>query len=182
VNRDLVELAQGGDHDAFTALVLGLGDRLFRVAKLILRDVDQAEDAVQDALVRAWRELPRLRDPDRFDAWIRRMVVNACYDTARKQRRRVEVHVLPPAGESDRSNDLIVRERLEGAFRRLPVDQRAVLVLHHYIGLSLLEVAEAAGVPVGTAKSRLHYATRSMRAALDAEDRADPGVDRSRWA
>jgi RNA polymerase sigma-70 factor (ECF subfamily) len=182
VDRHLVEAARSGDHDAYAALVLGVGDHMFRVAKLILRDADQAEDAVQDALVRAWHELPRLRDPERFDAWVRRLVVNACYDAARRQRRRVEISIFPDIEAPDRTSELVARDTLDRAFRRLAVDQRAVLVLHHYLGLTSEEVAEAAGIPVGTAKSRIHYATRAMRAALEADDRTTPERDRSRPA
>jgi RNA polymerase sigma-70 factor (ECF subfamily) len=182
VNRELVEQAQRGDHDAFTALALAVGDRLFLVAKLILRDADRAEDAVQDALVRAWRELPRLRDPDRFEAWIRRMVVNGCYDESRRERRRVDIRLVPDPSVADRSSDVVVRERLGSGFQRLSIDQRAVLVLHHYVGLSLPEVAESVGAPLGTVKSRLHYATRAMRAALEADDRVSAVDDRSRLA
>lgn len=182
MDRDLVERARHGDDDAFRTLALGVGDRLFLVAKLILRDADRAEDAVQDTLVRAWRELPRLHDPDRFEAWIRRMVVNMCYDEARRERRRVEIRVLPAVAVSDRTSDMIVREQLDTGFRRLPVDQRAVLVLHHYLGLSLAEVADAVGAPLGTVKSRLHYAIQAMRAALEADERASASDDRSRSA
>ncbi len=182
MDRELVERARRGDHDAFAALVSALGDRMFTVARLILRDVDRAEDAVQEALVRTWRELPGLRDPDRFEAWVRRLVVNACHDESRKVRRRSEVTLIPldgvgaatRGGRTDRTTDdrgVDDRDQLERGFRRLPVDQRAVLVLHHYVGLPLPEVAEALGVPLGTAKSRLHYATRAMRAALDADER-----------
>ena len=187
MNRELVERARHGDHDAFAALATAVGDRMFTVARMILRDVDRAEDAVQEALVRTWRELPTLRDPDRFEAWVRRLVVNACYDESRKVRRRGEVTLLAldgsragggwPSSErtaGDRTVDdrtVDDRDQLERGFRRLPVDQRAVLVLHHYVGLPLPEVAEALGVPLGTAKSRLHYATRAMRAALDADER-----------
>ena len=182
MDRDLVERARSGDHDAFTTLALAVGDRLYLTARLILRDSDRAEDAAQEALVRAWQELPRLRDPDRFEAWIRRTLVNACYDEAKRERRRAEVRILADVGTPEPSADMILRDRLEAGFRRLPVDQRAVLVLHHYLGLSLAEVAEAVGVPLGTVKSRLHYATSSMRAALEADARLTDGEDRSRTA
>lgn len=182
MNRDLVELARAGDHDAFTTLAMGVGDHLYRVARLIMRDVDRAEDAVQNALVRAWQQLPRLRDPDRFDAWIRRLVVNACYDEARRERRRAVVRLLSDSAAPDRTAEIIVRERLESGMHRLPVEQRAVLVLHHYVGLSLEEVALAVSSPLGTVKSRLHYATRAMRAALEADDRASAIAGRDRSA
>lgn len=182
MDRALVELARHGDHDAFTAVMLSLGDRLFQVAKLILRDADLAEDVVQDAMIRAWRDLPRLRDADRFEAWMRRMVVNRCYDAARRRRRQVDIRLVPDPGTADRSGDLIIREQFDAAFRRLPVEQRAILVLHHHVGLTLAEVAETVGVPIGTAKSRLHYAARAMRAAIDAEDRVLMTEEPSRWA
>ena len=182
MDRTLVELARHGDHDAFSAVMLSVGDRLFQLAKLILRDSDLAEDVVQDSMIHAWRELPRLRDPDRFEAWIRRMVVNRCYDAARRRRRLVDLRVIPDLRDADRSGDLIIREQFEAAFRRLPVDQRAILVLHHHVGLTLAEVAETVGIPVGTAKSRLHYAARAMRAAVDAEERVRTTEERSRWA
>lgn len=152
-------------------IALDVGDRLFGIAKLILRDRDRAEDAVQDALIRVWHELPRLRDPDRFEPWLRRILVNACYDEARRARRRAEVRILPDAAASDVSASFLQRERLDRAFRRLPVDQRAVIVMHHYVGMTLAEVAEAVDAPAGTVKSRLHYAMQAMRAALDADER-----------
>jgi RNA polymerase sigma-70 factor (ECF subfamily) len=177
-DRSIVERARAGDHDAFTMIALDVGDRLFGIAKLILRDRDRAEDAVQEALIRVWHDLPRLRDPDRFEPWLRRILVNACYDEARRTRRRAEVRILPDAAASDVSGAFLQRERLDRAFRRLPVDQRAVIVMHHYLGMTLAEVAEAVAAPAGTVKSRLHYAMQSMRAALEADDRgagADAG-------
>ena len=172
VDRALVERARRGEHDAFTALVVAIGDDLFRVARLILRDRERAEDAVQDAFVRVWRELPRLRDTDRFEAWATRVLVNACHDESRRARRRADVRVVPELEGPDASDQVIARERLDRGFARLPLEQRIVLVLHHYADLSLEEIALTTGRPVGTVKSRLHYATHSMRAALEADDRA----------
>ena|SRR5512146_1380752 len=172
MDRSLVERAGRGDHDAFSALVLATGDRLFRVARLILRDRERAEDAVQDAFERIWRELPRLRDAARFEAWATRVLVNACRDESRRVRRRADVRLVPDLQAPDTSADVITRERLDRGFERLPLEQREVLVLHHYVGLSLDEIAAATGRPVGTVKSRLHYATQSMRGALEADDRA----------
>jgi RNA polymerase sigma-70 factor (ECF subfamily) len=174
LDRDLVEQAQGGDREAFAILARTHGDRLMAIAHRILRDVGRAEDAVQQALVIAWRELPRLRDPDRFDAWIERLLVNASYAEARRWRRwNANIRVLPadgPAGP-DEALSLEDRDRLERGFRRLPPDQRAILVLTHYLGLAPTEIAERLGIPVGTARSRLHYAHRAMRAAIEADER-----------
>jgi RNA polymerase sigma factor (sigma-70 family) len=175
MQRDLVKRAMAGDHEAFSELARDSIGRLYAVARLILRDQDRAEDATQEALVAAWRDLSALRDPDRFEAWLRRLLVRACYREARTQRRRtlIEIHVEPPdlAGREDRS-DLADREQLERGFRHLDADQRAVLVLHYYLGLPLTEVAEVLGVPAGTIKSRLHRATQAMRAALQADARS----------
>ena len=174
MDRDLVEQAQRGDRDAFGVLARRRADRLFAIGQRILRDVDRAEDAMQQALVIAWRELPRLRDPDRFDAWLTRLLVNACYAEARRRRDwGANIRVLPIDGPAvpDSSQGLADRDQLERGFRRLPPEQRALLVLHHYIGLTPTEVAETLGIPAGTARSRLHYAHRAMRAALEADAR-----------
>jgi RNA polymerase sigma-70 factor (ECF subfamily) len=172
--RGLVEQAMHGDHDAFGRLAAGAIDRMHAVAWLIMRDQHDAEDAVQDALVRAWRELPRLRDCDRFDAWLRRLLVNACHDVGRRHRRHaamrlVELQVEPAAVDGWRTVE--DRERLGRAFERLPIDQRTVLTLMHYVGLTGPEIAAAVGAPLGTVKSRLRYASAALRAALEADDR-----------
>jgi RNA polymerase sigma-70 factor (ECF subfamily) len=174
--REEVESAIAGDHDAFAALAGASVDRLYGAAFLILRDRDRAEDAVQEALVRAWRSLPSLRDTDRFDAWLMRLVINACHDEGRRIRRRAEISLLPMHhGEAtDASANVIERERLERGFRRLPVDQRVVLVLGQHIGLSHPEIADLLAIPIGTVKSRMRYALEAMRASLDADDRAEP--------
>ena len=164
-----------GDHDAFSELARVSIGRLYVVARLIVRDDSVAEDATQEALVAAWSHLGALRDPDRFDAWLHRLLVRSCYREAERRRRRgsVEVHVpILEAPVADSTMDLADRDQLERGFRRLDTDQRAVLVLHHYLGLSLDEAAEVLGVPPGTVRSRLHRATRSMRAALDADARS----------
>ena len=168
-----VQLAMHGDHDAFAALVSGATNRLYALACLILRDSDRAQDATQDAFVRAWRDLPRLRDADRFDAWLRRLVVNACYDEARRVRRRAEVSLISVGERSvvDSASTVAETDRVERAFRRLPIDQRTVLVLQHYLDLSHVEIAETLGIPLGTVKSRLRYGVAAMRAELDADDR-----------
>jgi RNA polymerase sigma-70 factor (ECF subfamily) len=174
VDRDLVEQAQRGDREAFGILARSRGDVLFGIARRILRDVDLAEDAVQQTLVIAWRELPRLRDPDRFDAWLQRTLVHACYAESRRRRAwRSMVRILPvdgPAGP-DAIGGFIDRDEVERGFRRLPPEQRAILVLHHYRGLGLNEIGEVLDIPAGTARSRLHYAHRAMRALLEADAR-----------
>jgi len=172
--RDLVEQARNGDRDAFGALVQMISDRSYALAARILRDGDLAEDAMQGALITAWRQLPGLRDPDRFEAWVRKLVVHACYAEARRRRTwAANVRVLPidgPAGPDDILS-IVDRDELERIFRRLPVEQRAVFVLHHHIGLPLAEIAETLGIPAGTARSRLHYATKALRAAVEADAR-----------
>jgi RNA polymerase sigma-70 factor (ECF subfamily) len=171
--RELVELARSGDRDAFSALAASVVDRLYATAMLILRDHSLADDATQETIVRAWRDLPALRDPDRFDAWLRRLLVNACHDEGRRRRRNPEIALLPSHEPSvvDSSTGLAERDALERGFRRLTPDHRTAVVLHHYVGLSLAEVAEAIGIPVGTAKSRVHHATQALRAALEADAR-----------
>ena len=171
--RDVVERAMRGDHDAFGLLVNTTSDRMFAIATRILRDADLAEDALQSTLITAWRELPRLRDPDRFEAWVRRLLVHACYAEARRRRRwSGNVRVLPVDGPADRDDIVTVADRdvLDRAFRRLTVEQRAVVVLHHHVGLSLVEVADTLDIPAGTARSRLHYAIRLLRAAIEADE------------
>lgn len=174
MDRDLVEQAQRGDREAFAILARTRGDVLFGIARRILRDVGLAEDAVQQALVIAWRELPRLRDPDRFDAWLQRLLVHACYTEARRKRAWMStVRTLPidgPAGPDELAS-LIDRDEVERGFRRLPPDQRAILVLHHYLGLDSSQIGEVLDIPAGTARSRLHCAHRAMRALLEADSR-----------
>lgn len=169
----LVEAAIDGDEEAFAALVKGASDRLMAVAYRILRDSQLAEDALQATLVAAWRQLPALRDPERFDAWLYRLLVHACYAESRRRRRWALAMTIRPIAPAAEDEYLAIddRDRLERAFRRLPVDQRAVLVFHHYLGLTMPEVADRLGVPLGTAKSRLHYASAALRAALDADAR-----------
>jgi len=169
-----VEQAMRGDHNAFAALVGAASTRLYALACLILRDSDRAEDATQEAFVRAWREIPKLRDADRFDAWLRRLVVNACYDEGRRVKRRAEVSLLQTnrGFTMDSSVAMAETDRVERAFRQLPLDQRAVLVLQHYMQLSHSEIAVTLGVPIGTVKSRVRYGVAAMRAALEAGDRS----------
>ena len=175
VDRDLVTAAQRGDRAASVDLIRPRTDRLFTVAHRILRDVDRAEDALQDALVIAWRDLRGLRDPDRFDAWLHRLLVHVCIAEATRERRRVSnLRVLPVDGPTAPDDFLGIadRDQLERGFRRLPPDQRAILVLHHYAGYAPSEIAETLGIPPGTARSRLHHAHRAMRAALEADARS----------
>jgi RNA polymerase sigma-70 factor (ECF subfamily) len=173
VERELVVRAQRGDADAFDAIVRSASDRLYGIAYRILRDADRAEDALQLALVRIWDDLPGLRDPAKFDAWSYRLVVHASYREAGQERRwtgRVRQIVADPASE-DHASSVASRDELERGFRRLTPEHRAVLVLHYFVGLSLPEVAEALGIPAGTAGSRLHYAVRELRAAFEADAR-----------
>ena len=176
MQRDLVVRAREGDHDAFSELAAGSIERLLRLARLIVRDPDRADDAVQDALVTAWLDIRGLRDPDRFDAWLNKVLVRACYRTRRAGSAAVasrEVPILPiDAGTvADSQQTVALRDQLDRGFRRLPVDQRAVLVLHHYLSLPDRETADVLGVPIGTVKSRLHRATAALRAALEADER-----------
>ena len=175
VDRDLVEAARDGDREAYADLIRARGDRLFAIAQRILRDVDRTEDAVQDALVIAWRDLPGLRDPDRFDAWLHRLLVRSCITEATRERRLVaNLRVLPadiPTGKDDYLS-VADRDQLERGFRRLPSEQRAILVLRHFAGYEPVEIAESLGIPAGTVRSRLHHAHRAMRAALEADARA----------
>jgi RNA polymerase sigma factor (sigma-70 family) len=174
VDRDLVEAARNGDRGAYSDLLRSRVGRLFAIAQRILRDVDRAEDAVQEALVAAWRDLPGLRDPDRFDAWIHRLVVHACIAEAKRARRLVASIVELPvdiAVGRDEYLRIAERDELDRAFRRLPPDQRALLVLRHYADLETAEIADILGIPPGTARSRLRHAHRVMRAALDADAR-----------
>jgi RNA polymerase sigma-70 factor, ECF subfamily len=181
MQRDLVERAAAGDEDSFETLVRLSAGRLFAIAHRIVRDHHLAEDALQVTLVTIWDELPRLRDPDRFDAWSYRLITRASVAAAKRERRGGPiVRLLPEEGGADaaataRSDDLnriADRDQLERGFLRLTPDQRAILVLQHYKGLSLAEIADILGIPIGTAGSRLHHASRALRAALDADDRA----------
>ena len=170
MDRDLVERAQSGDQQAFADLVHQVSDTLFGVARRILRDPGLAEDVLQNALVTIWRKLPHLRDVDRFDAWAFRILVNACYaDAPRNRRWASTLRALPMnrAATSDDFRSFDDRDELEQAFRLLPLDQRAVFVLHHHAGMPLVAVAETLGIPDGTARSRLHYATRALRAGFE---------------
>jgi RNA polymerase sigma-70 factor (ECF subfamily) len=175
MHTELVLRARDGDHDAFTELALAAFDRLFRTARLILRDGDRAADAVQEALLAAWIHIRAVRDPDRFDAWLQRLVVHACYREARRTKRRaiIEVHVGAPDAPAldDGPGRTVMRDQLERGFRRLTTEQRAVLVVRHFLGLSDSEAAVVLDIAVGTYKSRLHRATVALRAAVEADER-----------
>ena len=180
MDRDLVLAASGGSREAFGSLVTGSIDRCYALAFRMLRDPELARDAVQGALLGAWQDLPGLRDPDRFEAWLTRLVVNAAYAEARRERRWTAKLRLIPMDQPlapDTSLSVADRDELERAFIRLPIDQRAVVVLHHYMGHSLADVATLLGIPAGTARSRLHHAIRQLRAALEADARATPASE-----
>ena len=174
MQRDLVLRAGTGDHDAFASLATDAYGRLHRIARLILRSDDLASDAVQEALTAAWLHVRVVRDPDRFDAWLNRLVVRACYQELRRARRGpIEIHVdtIEPPGVGDSTGSLADRDQLERGFLRLSAEHRAVLVVHHYLGLADAEAATVLNVPAGTYKSRLHRAHLALRAALEADER-----------
>jgi RNA polymerase sigma-70 factor (ECF subfamily) len=173
--RDLMERAARGDQEAFEALVQTASGRLFAIAYRILRDQYLAEDALQQTLMTVWDELPRLRDPDRFDAWTYRLIVRASTSLARREDRAPTVPLLPDDADRSVAPDeyrrVVDRDQIERGFQRLTAEQRAVLVLQHYVGLSQAEIADVLGIAVGTAGSRLHYAARALRAAIEADTR-----------
>jgi RNA polymerase sigma-70 factor (ECF subfamily) len=175
----LVERARRGDDVAFGELIDLEGNRCYAIAYRILRDAERAQDAVQQAFLAAWRDLPRLRDAERFEAWLHRLLVNACYEEARRYRRwSGRIRALPADGPDELGvPDPMVRvderDALERAFQRLSPEHRAVVVLHHHMGWPLATIAETVGAPVGTVKSRLHHATRSLRAALQTDARIE---------
>lgn len=174
MQRDLVERAVGGDRDAFTELQRGSIDRLYAIARLILGDGDRAQDATQEALIAAWRGLRGLREPDRFEAWLRRLLVTACYREARKHKRRIraEEQVRPIETETaDPARATADRDELDRAIESLAPEQRALIVLHYHLGLPMHETALALGLPLGTVKSRLHRTKQQMRATLEANAR-----------
>jgi RNA polymerase sigma-70 factor (ECF subfamily) len=174
---ELVERAQAGDHEAFSTLARGSFARLFAAAKLILRDDDRAQDAVQEALVLAWKHIRALRDPQAWDAWLYRLTVRACYRIARTTRRHevVELQIEPPADPSaqDFTGAFAERDRLGRELGRLPLEQRAVMVLHFYLDLPLTDAADVLDIPVGTAKSRLHRGLDTLRTAFANEAARD---------
>lgn len=175
MDRELVVRAQAGDESAFASLAARIGDRMYATAQHILNDTGRAEDAVQQAMISIWQQLPRLADPDRFQAWAYRIVVRAAYAEARRRKLWILKAASTPAERTfapDHAGGVADRDQLERGFRRLPIDQRAALVLKHFAGLSNGQIAEALDIPEGTVRSRLHHATRSLRAVLDADARA----------
>lgn len=175
---ELVERARRGDREAFESIAASSVDRCYALAYRILRDPHRAQDAAQQALLGAWRDLPTLRDPERFDAWLHRLVVHACYVEARGERRwnaRVRMLTVVPEVTQDHAGAVAARDELEAAFRQLTPEHRAVVVLHHHLGYQLTEIAETLGIPAGTARSRLHHAVRQLRAVLDRSDRPAAG-------
>ena len=179
MERVLVERAMRGDRAAFDALIERQGDHLHSVARRILRDPDRAEDATQRALIETWRYLPTLKDPDRFEAWSYRLLVNACQTEARRERRHrgnLRLLVSDEPAEPDSAARLATQQQLDQAFRRLGVEHRTVVVLIHYIGLTAAEAAEAMGTPVGTVRSRLHFALKHLRATIEADARLERSV------
>jgi len=174
MQRDVVLRASTGDHDAFASLVADAYGRLHRTARLILRREDLASDAVHEALTSAWLHIRVVRDPDRFDAWLNRLLVRACYQELRRARRGlIEIHAgkIEPAGVDDSTASVADRDQLERGFLRLSAQHRAVLAVHHYLGLPDAEAATVLDVPIGTYKSRLNRAHLSLRAALEADAR-----------
>lgn len=179
MQQDLVVRARTGDHEAFSELASASVGRLYAVTFLILRDRDRAQDAVQEALVSAWKDIGALRDPGAWDAWLHRLAIRACYRQARKERRRTEVELkLVAAPErlhlDDASNPLAAREEMEQELGRLPLDQRTVMVLHFYADLTLEQAAHILDIPIGTAKSRLHRGLRTLRQALGEDSTGPP--------
>lgn len=169
----VIEAARAGDRAAFGALMAPRLDRLYGAAHLVLRDVDAAEDAIQEALIRAWRDLGSLREPEKLDAWLFRLVSRACLDEARRRRRWSLAPHVPWLREGRVDPPSIdERERLERVLARLSPEHRLVLALRYYLDLGLAEIADATSSPLGTVKSRLHYALDEMRAALAADERA----------
>src|SRR5215210_6934 len=174
MQRQLVERAIAGDFDAFASLATASATRQYLIAALILGDQDRAHDAVQDALVSAWRGLSALRDPDAWDAWVHRLTVRACYAAARQEKRRWLVEIpatldLNLAGRVDEAAAFAERDRVERELAGLPIDQRVVLVLHFYVGLPLTEVATVLDIPAGTAKSRVHRGLDALRSSMAVE-------------
>lgn len=170
--EQLVDAARDGDTGAFELLVRAQVDRLYGAARTMLRDPELAEDAVQQALVRAWRDLRSLRQSDRFGPWLQKLLVRACYDEARRRRRwSAGVRALPVPEEASLASVVADRELIERGMAALSVDHRVVLTLHFYLELSPTEIADRLGIPPGTARSRLHYALIALRAAVDATAR-----------
>jgi len=176
MDPELIGRAKRGDREAFTSLVLHFADRLFSIAYRILRDSSRAEDAVQQTFLTAWRELRNLRDDDRLEAWLYRLLVNACYAEVRHtQRWQPGLRLVDDMDVGPVTDDALVsaatRDELERAFRKLSGEHRTVLVMHHYLGFTGAEISELLGLSTGTVRSRLYYAREAMRAAIEADSR-----------
>lgn len=172
----IVERAREGDRDAFAVLVRDDADRCHAVAYRILRDVDMARDAVQETFLEAWRGMGGLRDVERFDGWLMRLLIRTCHDELRRWRRfdrSIANLALVPSIEPDAAETLAEREAMSTAFRRLTPDQRSILVLHYYLDMPLQEIARILDIPAGTARSRLHYGHLALKASLGADERAE---------
>ena len=180
-NRELVEQARRGDREAFSTLVAGSVRRLVGTAGLILRDASGGEDAAQEALIRAWRDLPTLRDVDRFDGWLYRLLVHSCQDQLRRSRREIPTEELlstQGSAAEDAAGALADRDEIDRGLSRLSREHRTVVVLRYYGGLTDREVGEAIGAPIGTVKSRINRALDMMRAELAADARGARSEER----
>jgi RNA polymerase sigma-70 factor (ECF subfamily) len=181
MDTDLVMRAQAGDRSAFAQIADEVLDRFLAIAHRILRDGALAEDATQAALLGIWRDLPMLREPDRFTAWSTKLLVNACYSEARRARRwlpNLSLEVVPEPCATDEYGPVLDRQVLEQAFHDVPADQRAVIVLHHYVGMPIETVAQALDIPVGTVRSRMHRGMCRLRRAMQASERPRPRATR----
>jgi RNA polymerase sigma-70 factor (ECF subfamily) len=179
MDRDLVERARNGDHAAFALLVRASGSLLYGIARRVTGDAATADDAVQEALIMAWRDLPTLRDPTRFESWLTQILVRRCYREISRRRPRADLDAAPSV-TAQHVNSTADRDELERGFRRLSAEQRAVLVLRYYADLEPLEIAETLGIPAGTVRSRIHYALQAMRSALDADARPTDATQAAR--
>ncbi|HEY6569892.1 MAG TPA: RNA polymerase sigma factor [Candidatus Limnocylindrales bacterium] len=177
-DQGLIQRARSGDAEAFDAIAARRIPDAYRLASAILGSQAAAADATQNALLAAWRELPRLRDVDAFDAWFHRILVNECRMQVRHQTRLRETELTEsgpdaaashPQGKDASTLELVeVLDLLEGAFERLEPDDRAMVVLHHLEGRPLTEIAALLHMPVGTVKWRLHQARGVLQHALEA--------------
>ena len=174
MDTDLVLRAQAGDRGAFARIADEILDRYLAIAHRILRDGALAEDATQAALLGIWRDLPKLHEADRFGAWSTKLLVNACYSEARRAKRWLPNLPLDSVSEPaapDEISPILDRDLLDRAFHDVPVDQRAVIVLHHYVGMPVETVAQTLDIPAGTVRSRMHRGLATLRAAMEAADR-----------
>ena len=181
MDTDLVMRAQHGDRGAFAQIADEVLDRFLAIAHRILRDGALAEDATQAALLGIWRDLPKLREPDRFGAWSTKLLVNACYSEARRAKRwlpNLPLEAAPEPTVQDETGPILDRDLLDRAFRDVPVDQRAAIVLHHYVGMPIETVAQTLDVPAGTVRSRMHRGMATLRASMRVSDRSMPSNTR----